>query len=77
MDEPTDWEISRDIIIGTIAGMIASTVTNRGLLYTFLLSGTLYAIAPVIIKFSRWFYQITDGNEDEEDRPYQDVEYAS
>lgn len=78
MDKPTDWEVSRDIMIGTFAGIVASTVTNRGLLYTFLLSGTLYVLAPRIIRFFKWFYEFTGGREDDDDdRPYEDVNYAS
>ena len=33
MDQPSSWELFQNIVIGIVAGVIASGVVNRGMFY--------------------------------------------
>ena len=77
MSQPSKWDLFQNILIGTIAGVIASGVVNRGTIYVFGLSSGLWVLFVVALKISKPVFDWIENNEDAKDRPYQDVKYAS
>lgn len=76
-------DMFQSIMIGTVSGVIAVSIVNRGTLYVMGIS-MLYWVF-LILTFSiaipvlRYIDKelLEDENEDQEELPYADVEYAS
>jgi len=80
MDLPSDWEMFQTVLIGTIAGVISSGITNRGTAYIMVLSFGLWIFLIVSLRIAKPVFEWIENkksNDDTEERPYQDVEYAS
>lgn len=70
--------ILENMLIGVVAGGMASRAADLGHLETIALSGALLVLTLIALeilrRFSDWIEPSTD---DDEDRPYEDAEYAS
>ena len=80
MSQPNKWDLFQNILIGTIAGVIASGVVNRGAIYVFGLASGLWILLIVALKVSKPIFDWVENKENDEDakdRPYQNAKYAS
>jgi hypothetical protein len=63
-----------------VAGVIASGIVNQGIVYVAIQSGILYFSLALIFYLSKPLFEWAEaiaGNDDTQDRPYQNLEYAS
>ena len=80
MEIPSNWELFKIIQIGTAAGVMASTIQNRGPLYVFIMSLMFWAFLVISLPIASVGFKWIQGKEEEEeteDRPHKDVNYAS
>lgn len=81
MRTPTSWELFQNILIGTVAGVMASAVGDRGPAYVFVLATVLWILIVVSLYFAKISFEwIKSGENDDnetENRPYKDVNHAS
>lgn len=81
MQIPTSWELFQNILIGTVAGVMASAVGDRGPAYVFVLATMLWILVVVTLYLAKVSFEwIGSGENDDneiENRPYKDVNHAS
>ncbi|WP_225336653.1 hypothetical protein [Halomicrobium urmianum] len=81
MDQPSSWELFQSVLIGSVAGIIASGVVNRGILYVAVNSFILWVLLIILLNGGKVLFEkienYRDDEEEEEDRPYEDVNYAA
>jgi len=78
MREPSTWELFQNVMIGTVAGVIASGITNMGYLGVATLALLFWFILVLGLKISMPIFEWAEEEEEEtEYQPYKDVDYAS
>jgi hypothetical protein len=78
VNEPTNWGLFQDTLVGITAGVISSTAPNKGAQYVFLFSALVFLLAIITVRVPRKVFEWADRVEDnDEDRPYEDVNFAS
>ncbi len=78
MNEPSAWELFQNVMIGTVAGVMASGIMTRSILGVSILAVIFWFVLVLGLKVTRpIFAWIDDEEEDSGYRPYKDVNYAS
>ncbi|WP_206664922.1 hypothetical protein [Halorubrum salsamenti] len=80
MSQPTDWTVFRDMLIGTTAGMISYAGMSGGIVSGFGTSFLYYIFVIVSLRILRKILDWGDNEEiddEEEERPHQEIKYAS
>jgi len=75
--ELTDMEVLRDVLIGVVAGGVASRASELGNMAFLVLCVSLLAVTLIVVRILRWISEWVEQAKDNEDRPYKDVGYAS
>ena len=61
MKIPTSWELLQNILIGTVAGVMASAVGDRGPAYVFVLATMLWILVVVTLYFAKVSFEWIGG----------------
>jgi hypothetical protein len=80
MDQPSSWELFQNIVIGIVAGVIASGVVNRGMFYVAGMALVFWVVLVVTFFLAQPLFEWIEDEEVGEGtdgRPYQDTRYAS
>ena len=75
--ELADQEVLRDMLIGVVAGGLASRASELGNVELFVLSALMLVTTLIVLWVLRRVSEWSKPAENEEDRPYEDVKYAS
>lgn len=77
MEQPEPFDLARDVLIGTVAGVSANTIENHGTLYVMGSALALWFLLILAMAALRRANQMLSNHTDEDDRPNEEIQYAS
>ncbi|KTG30648.1 hypothetical protein [Haloferax profundi] len=78
MEFPSYWELFQNVLVGTIAGVMATNVQKEGTLFVMVSAFLFWVILVLGLRITKPAFEWAENHDDdEEDRPYEDVIYAS
>lgn len=78
MELPSRWELFQNVLVGTVAGVMATNIQTKGTLFVMGTAFLFWVMLILAFRITKPAFEWAENNDDdEEERPYEDVIYAS